>query len=105
MPSPFGGWEGVRSLPKALLDYLGYAIYFWINEGSPLEPVHVHVSKGKPAPNATKIWLTKEGARVEHNNSNIPQKDLKELLEFINENRLTVIGLWLDKFGEAKQKR
>lgn len=95
----------MRSLPKALLDYLGYAIYFWVNEGQPLEPVHVHVSRGKPTPNATKIWLTKEGARVEHNNSNIPKKDLKELLEFINENKLTVIGLWLDRFGEAKQKR
>ena len=31
-----------------------YSIYFWSNEGDPLEPIHVHVAKGKPIPNATK---------------------------------------------------
>lgn len=92
-------------MPKALLDYLGYTIYFWINEGSPLEPVHVHVAKGKPIPNATKIWMTKEGVRLEHNNSKIPSRDLKELLAFISENKSTVIELWLNRFGEAKLKR
>lgn len=25
------------------------------------EPIHVHVSKGKPVANSTKIWLTKSG--------------------------------------------
>ncbi len=92
-------------MPKALLDYLGYTIYFWVNEGTPLEPVHVHVAKGQPTSNATKIWLTQDGVRVEHNNSDIPSKDLRNLLEFINENKLTIIGRWLNRFGEAKQKR
>lgn len=32
-----------------------YWVYFWSNEGRPLEPVHVHVAEGSPAPNATKI--------------------------------------------------
>lgn len=105
MPSPFGAWERVRLLPKALLDYLGYAIYFWINEGTPLEPVHVHVAKGKPAQNATKIWMTREGIRMEHNNSNIPPKDLKALLDFIGENQSTIIRVWLNRFGEAKLKQ
>ena len=95
----------MRSLPKALLDYLGYVIYFWINEGAPLEPVHVHVAKGTPTQNATKIWLTQEGVRLEHNGSNIPAKDLKALLEFIGENKATVINRWLSRFGEAKLKR
>ena len=91
-------------MPKALLDYLGYVIYFWISEGAPLEPVHVHVAKGRPTPNATKIWLTKEGVRLEHNNSGIPPKDLKALLEFISENKSTIINRWLNRFGEAKLK-
>ena len=30
-------------MPKALLEYMGYCIYFWIGDGE--EPVHVHVSK------------------------------------------------------------
>ena len=37
----------------------GYSVYFWSNENN--EPIHVHVAKGKPTPNATKIWLTKSG--------------------------------------------
>lgn len=24
-----------------------YSIYFWSNEGDPLEPVHVHISEGR----------------------------------------------------------
>lgn len=43
-------------LPK-LFTVSGYTVYFWSNESG--EPIHVHVSKGKPTPNATKIWLTK----------------------------------------------
>ena len=38
-----------------------YIIYFWANEGMPVEPVHVHVSKGVPSEYATKIWVTKAG--------------------------------------------
>ena len=32
----------------------GYLVYFWSNENSPLEPVHVHVSKGIPSEGTTK---------------------------------------------------
>ena len=38
-----------------------YWVYFWTNEGEPLEPIHVHIAEGKPLPNATKIWITKDG--------------------------------------------
>ncbi len=40
-----------------LFSYLGYVIYFWSNENN--EPIHIHVSKGSPSANATKIWITK----------------------------------------------
>ena len=26
-----------------------YWVYFWANENKPLEPIHVHASKGKPS--------------------------------------------------------
>lgn len=42
----------------------GYWVYFWSNEGTPLEPVHVHISHGAPRENATKVWLTKRGKCV-----------------------------------------
>ena len=42
----------------------GYLVFFWINENDPLEPVHVHVSEGKPSPNATKIWNAVKNAII-----------------------------------------
>ena len=61
-----------------------YSIYFWSNEGDSLEPIHVHVAKGKPIPNATKIWLTKSGGCIlASNGSKISNKELNELMEFI----------------------
>ncbi|MBS4984786.1 DUF4160 domain-containing protein [Hungatella hathewayi] len=37
----------------------GYKVYFWSNENN--EPIHVHIAKGKPISNGTKLWLTKSG--------------------------------------------
>ena len=91
-------------MPKALLDFLGYMIYFWTKEGEPLEPVHVHVSKGKPTNDATKIWITQEGARLEHNNSNIPSKELKKIMQYITANRTTIVMQWMKKFETASYK-
>lgn len=45
-------------MPK-LFTVSGYIVYFGSNEEG--EPIHVHVSKGRPTPNATKIWLTRTG--------------------------------------------
>lgn len=56
----------------------GYKVFFWSNENG--EPIHVHIAKGKPTSNATKVWLTKSGGCILANNgSNIPQKELNEL--------------------------
>ena len=38
-----------------------YWIYFWANENKPLEPIHVHIAKGRPSENATKVWITSTG--------------------------------------------
>ncbi|WP_242976092.1 DUF4160 domain-containing protein [Desulfosporosinus sp. FKB] len=37
-------------------------MYFWSNENN--EAIHVHVGKGKPSANATKIWLTASGGCI-----------------------------------------
>lgn len=29
-----------------------YWVYFWTNEGLPLEPIHVHISQGSPSENS-----------------------------------------------------
>lgn len=38
-----------------------YWVYFWANEGEPIEPIHVHISEGSPKKNATKVWITAAG--------------------------------------------
>ena len=45
-----------------LFEISGYKIYFCSNENN--EPIHVHVSKGRPVKNSTKIWLTKAGGAI-----------------------------------------
>ena len=50
-----------------------YWIYFWTNENKPVEPIHVHIAKGKPSDNATKVWITSAGkCLLCNNNSRIP---------------------------------
>ena len=76
----------------------GYVVFFWSNEGN--EPVHVHVCKGQPSAEATKIWLPPESNPVlENNNSRIPQKDLNRILKIVAMNRDTIIARWYDYFG------
>ena len=65
-------------MPKLFM-VCGYTVYFWSNENG--EPIHVHISKGKPTPNATKIWLTKSGGCIlASNGSKISKKEMNELI-------------------------
>ena len=71
----------------------GYKIFFWSNEIN--EPIHVHVSKGKPSENATKIWLTKTGNCIlASNGSEIPSRELKELMDFIAAQFFYICAEW-----------
>ena len=71
----------------------GYKVFFWSNEKN--EPIHVHISKGRPSPNSTKIWLTRAGGCIVANNkSGIPQKELDELLEFISAQFFLICSEW-----------
>lgn len=80
-----------------------YYIYFWTEETN--EPIHVHISKGKPATDATKIWLTKSGgAIVSHNKSRIPQHELNKLLEIIEAQHFFICRKWQEMFGPETLK-
>ena len=62
----------------------GYSVYFWSNEGDPMEPVHVHIIEGVPSSNATKAWITRTGkCLLCHNNSRIPDRTLRNILDVI----------------------
>ncbi|MBQ3329550.1 MAG: DUF4160 domain-containing protein [Ruminococcus sp.] len=74
---------------------------FWANENKPLEPIHVHVAKGKPVANATKFWITKSGkALLANNNSELDAKTLNWLSRAIEANSRIVIEKWIGFFGE-----
>lgn len=84
-------------MPKALLDFMGYAFYFYSNENG--EPVHIHLSKGKPSENSTKFWIKRDGVVLEHNKGNIPQSDLKKIQKYICANKAIIVNRWYEHFG------
>jgi len=80
-----------------------YSVYFWSNEGNPLEPVHVHIAEGRPYQNATKTWLTSGGSAVICGNaSKIPEKLLLRLIRIIEANSDEIIEAWKEHFGEIR---
>jgi len=89
-------------MPKALRDFLGLSFYFWSNEssGNDLEPIHIHVSKGSPSANATKIWIKQDGTiELCHNNSNLTLSELSKSMEYIKANSNAIIAEWYRHFG------
>lgn len=79
----------------------GYMVYFWSNESKPLEALHVHISKGKPSANATKVWITQNGKCIlENNNSRIPPKTLNLLIRAIEANVEDIINKWIEQFDD-----
>ncbi|MGC6178044.1 DUF4160 domain-containing protein [Lacrimispora sp. 38-1] len=71
----------------------GYKVYFWSNENG--EPIHVHISKGTPSPNSTKIWITRAGGCIlASNGSQIATKELNELMEFIAAQFFLICSEW-----------
>ncbi|MCD8076393.1 MAG: DUF4160 domain-containing protein [Lachnospiraceae bacterium] len=80
-----------------------YWVYFWTNENKPLEPVHVHVSKGSPVANGTKIWITQAGkCYLCNNNSKIPSHTLRNIMRMIEARSEEIEQKWLDYFGEIR---
>ncbi len=80
-----------------------YLVYFWSDECDPLEPVHVHVSAGEPARDATKIWLTKAGGvLLENNASRLPAHVLRNIMDAIEARHEAVRMRWLKHFGEIR---
>ena len=83
-----------------IMSILGYKIYFWVNEGIPLEPIHIHVSKNYN-PNATKIWITSKGEFIiEKNADKIPKQDLRKIKRILKVIKKDIIKSWQSKFGE-----
>ena len=80
-----------------------YLIYFWIGEGEPLEPVHVHVAEGYPSANATKFWITKSGnCLLANNSSRIPERKLRYIKDIIEARHQEIEQKWFAYFQEIR---
>lgn len=80
-----------------------YWVYFWTNENEPIEPVHVHVSEGKPVQNSTKIWITAAGRTLlANNNSHIPEKTLRNIMRILESRNVEIVEKWKSYFEECR---
>lgn len=76
-----------------------YTIFFWSNEGEPLEPIHIHVSYKIATPNSTKIWITKSGkCLIDNNASKISKHQLNKIIRNIESNIDIIKEEWLKHF-------
>ena len=74
-----------------------YTIYFWTNENN--EPIHIHVAKGNPVPDATKIWFTSTGGCIlANNNSKIPEHQLNNILKIVSNQFFLICAKWKEHF-------
>ena len=72
----------------------GFRFFFYSNEGSPREPVHIHVEKdGVEA----KFWLNPE-VKVAYNDG-YDARTLRELLAIVQRNKLRIERVWNEYFG------
>lgn len=63
----------------------------------------MHVVKGIPPSNATKIWITKAGKCLLCNNdSRIPPKLLRNIMDIIEARSKDVLNKWYGFFGEIR---
>ena len=77
-----------------VFQYRGFRFFFYSNEGTPREPVHIHVGKdGLEA----KFWLEPE-IRMAYNDG-YNARTLRELLEFVELNRDRIERAWNEFFG------
>lgn len=77
-----------------------YLVYFWLNEGMPLEPLHVNIAERTPTQNGTKIWITQKGRCIVANNaSQIPEHKLRIMMDVIEARHDEIENLWIKKFG------
>ena len=74
--------------------YKGFRFFFYSNEGSPREPVHVHVRSGS---SEAKLWLEPQ-VRVTAS-FGFDASTLRELVEVAQSNRMLIERTWHEYFG------
>lgn len=82
-------------MSPTILRYKAYRLFFFSNEGSPLEPIHVHVRKEEAL---AKLWLEPSISLAENYGFN--SKELKEIEEIIKKNEQEIKTKWHEYFSD-----
>ena len=76
-----------------IFSHRGVRFFFFSNEGSPREPVHVHVRKG---PLIAKFWV--EPAVQLADNFGFTASELNKIAEIIHTRRNEILRAWNEHF-------
>ncbi len=80
---------------------LGFKVFIWSNEGKPLEPIHVHVTKGVPTKNSTKFWIMSNGnVCLADNSSHLSEREISRLKKALADYSDIYIRIWEEYFKE-----
>jgi hypothetical protein len=82
----------VKAVP-VVFHHRGFRFFFYSNEGTPREPIHIHVEKDNVE---AKFWLKPE-VRVAYNDGH-DARTLRELLEIIEDNKDRIERAWNEFF-------
>ena len=78
----------------AVLRYKGYKLFFYSNEGNPLEPLHIHIRKGDVV---AKFWVVPEVKLAD--SYGMSGHELTELAGVVRDNREIIERAWNEFFG------
>ncbi|WP_413729464.1 DUF4160 domain-containing protein [Sodalis sp. RH22] len=76
-----------------ILRYKNFKFFFYSNEGNPLEPAHIHV---RNSDGEAKFWLM-PAVRLGRSDG-LNRRDIKELTEVIEQNKMSFLEAWNDYF-------
>jgi hypothetical protein len=71
----------------------GFRFFFYANEGTPREPIHIHVEKGE---DEAKFWVVPEVLLAY--NDGYSARTLRELLDIVEANKVRIERAWNDFF-------
>lgn len=74
--------------------YKGYSFFFFSNEGTPLEPLHIHVRRGEAV---AKFWLQPAVCLAESYGMN--SAELRELMGVVEDNKNVIERFWNEHFS------
>jgi hypothetical protein len=75
-------------MPK-VFEIEGYRGFFFSNEGVPMEPIHIHVKKGR---GEAKFWVTPNVTLAE--SWNLKVSELTRAQEIVVEHRQEILDFW-----------